>query len=202
MWHDMQIFPELLSKICEDAFFTCLISSGEYICFHRLQAVAKRGIFQTLLNVSHRLWICNLEPVQHLTGTTAELRTQRIGSPVLFLFLIYQTSHLSNTPCWANSVVPFSLLSPHQHNRKWNWRKKLWISGGLGSVCWTPDACPVPAGCLSSLAPAVSPPCVGRGPPLSRSHASNEKKGKEDTIVWNTIWQLFLAKSSTAPFWN
>lgn len=106
-------------------------NSDRRICFHRLQAAAKCGSFQTLLNVSHRLWICNLEPVQHLTGTTAELRTQLIESPVLVLFLV-QASHLSDTPCWANSVLRFSLLSPHQRNRRRNGRKKLWVPPRAG----------------------------------------------------------------------
>lgn len=129
-----------------------------HIRFHRLQAVAKCGSFQTLLNVSHRLWICNLEPVQHLTGTTAELRTQFIESPVLVLFLV-QASHLSNTPCWVNSVVHFSLLSPHQRNRKRNWRKKLWVHrragiGVLGFWCM-PSACRVLEQPCSCCVPSV-----------------------------------------------
>lgn len=54
---------------------------------------------------------------------------------------------------------------------------------GVVLSSWTTDARPVPAGCLSSPAPAVSPLYVGRGPLLSRSRALNEKKGKEDAIV-------------------
>lgn len=88
-----------------------------HIYFPRSQAGPRCGCFQTLLNVSHRLRIFNLEPMQYGTEPTAGLRPEVTLRPGLVLFLT-QASRLSGASCSANLALHFSLLSPLGLKRK------------------------------------------------------------------------------------
>lgn len=130
MWHDMPStstgsFAEMWGCSCH-LLGTLLHNSDRctHIYFHRSQAGPRCGSFQTLLNVSHSLWIFNLEPVQYVPEPTAGLRTEVTVRPGLVLFLT-QASRLSGVACSANLVLHFSLLSPLGLKRKRNLKEQL-----------------------------------------------------------------------------